>query len=67
MRGSCGGLRGASVIFLMLALISISPVSPVRAATIIVDAAGDGDVPANASHCPAVPCPIPARCATRSP
>ncbi len=49
-----GSLRWAGVILLMLALVILSPTNPVRAATIVVDTAGDGDVPANAAHCPSL-------------
>jgi hypothetical protein len=55
MRSGHKVLRWVGVIMLVFALGSLSPVSPVRAAIIVVDAAGDGDVPANAQHCPAVP------------
>ena len=55
MQSGRGVMRWVGVALLMFALISLSPASPVRAATIVVDTAGDGDVPANASHCPAVP------------
>jgi hypothetical protein len=55
MRGGCPRLWWCGVIFLLLALISFSPAGLVRAVSIVVDTAGDGDVPANVLHCPAVP------------